>query len=518
MAILGTLLKKGIQIREILEQEYSSPFDLQKKELKELLIAAGQTEFGKYYNFSQILNSFKVGNKQFYESFRANVPVHNYNKIHGDWWKLALKGVKNVCWPGRVKYFALSSGTSEASSKYIPVTKDMTKAIQKTSIRQILTLSKYDLDPETFEAGILMLGGSTHLNKRGSYFEGDLSGIQAARLPFWFQHFYKPGKKIAKNRNWDAKLDDIARQASEWNIGVIVGVPAWIQILMEKIIRHYNVKNIHEIWPNLKVYVHGGVSFDPYRKGFEKLLGRPIYYIETYLASEGFIAFQAYPNRRSMRLVLNNGIFYEFVPFEESNFDANGELLHDAKTYLIDEVEEGRDYALLLSSCAGAWRYLIGDVIRFTSVDECEIVITGRTKHFLSLCGEHLSVDNMNKAVELVSNDYNITIPEFTVAGIPHGTLFAHHWFIGTDGKVDAKELKEKIDLHLKELNDDYAVERSAALKEIMVDVLPVKAFYDYMESKGKVGGQNKFPRVIKNAQLEDWKSFLQKYRNGDNL
>jgi hypothetical protein len=518
MAILGTLLKKGIQIREILEQEYSSPFDLQKKELKELLIAARQTEFGKYYNFPQILNNFKVGNKQFYASFRANVPVHNYNKIHSDWWKLALKGVKNVCWPGRVKYFALSSGTSEASSKYIPVTKDMTKAIQKTSIRQILTLSKYDLDPETFEAGILMLGGSTHLNKRGSYFEGDLSGIQAARLPFWFQHFYKPGKKIAKNRNWDAKLDDIARQASEWNIGVIVGVPAWIQILMEKIIRQYNVKNIHEIWPNLKVYVHGGVSFDPYRKGFEKLLGRPIYYIETYLASEGFVAFQAYPNRRSMRLVLNNGIFYEFVPFEENNFDANGELLHDAKTYLIDEVEEGRDYALLLSSCAGAWRYLIGDVIRFTSVEECEIVITGRTKHFLSLCGEHLSVDNMNKAVELVSNDYNITIPEFTVAGIPHGTLFAHHWFIGTDGKVNAKELKEKIDLHLKELNDDYAVERSAALKEIMVDVLPVKAFYDYMESKGKVGGQNKFPRVIKNAQLEDWKSFLQKYRNGDNL
>jgi hypothetical protein len=518
MAILGTLLKKGIQIREMLEQEYSSPFDLQKKELKELLMAASQTEFGKYYNFSRILNNFRFGQKQFYESFKANVPVHNYNKIHNDWWKLALKGVKNVCWPGRLKYFALSSGTSEASSKYIPVTKDMTKAIQKTSIRQILTLSKYDLDPETFEAGILMLGGSTHLNKRGSYFEGDLSGIQAARLPFWFQHFYKPGKKIAKNRNWDSKLDEIARQASQWDIGVIVGVPAWIQILMEKIIRHYNVKNIHEIWPNLKVYVHGGVSFDPYRKGFEKLLGRPIYYIETYLASEGFIAFQAYPNKRSMRLVLNNGIFYEFVPFEESNFDSNGELLPEAKTYLIDEVEEGRDYALLISSCAGAWRYLIGDVIRFTSLEESEIIITGRTKHFLSLCGEHLSVDNMSKAIELVSNDYNITIPEFTVAGIPHGSLFAHHWFIGTDSQANANELKERIDKHLKELNDDYAVERSAALKEIIVEILPVKTFYQYMESKGKVGGQNKFPRVIKNAQLDDWKNFLQKYRNGDNL
>jgi hypothetical protein len=515
MAILGTLLKKGIRIREMLEQEYTSPFDLQKKELKELLITASQTEFGKYYNFADVLHGFRKGDREFFNRFKSNVPIHTYNKIYADWWHLALKGVKNVCWPGRVKYFALSSGTSEASSKYIPVTRDMTKAIQKTSIRQILTLSKYDLEPEIFEAGILMLGGSTHLNKRGSYFEGDLSGIQAARLPFWFQHFYKPGKKIAKNRNWDAKLDEIASKAGEWDIGIIVGVPAWIQILMEKIIKNYKVKNIHEIWPNLKVYVHGGVSFDPYRKGFENLLGRPIYYIETYLASEGFIAFQAFPNKRSMRLVLNNGIFYEFVPFDEKNFDANGEVRPDAETLLIDEVEEGKEYAILLSSCAGAWRYLIGDVIKFTSLDEAEIVITGRTKHFLSLCGEHLSVDNMNKAIELVSNDFNITIPEFTVAGIPHESLFAHHWFIGTDGKVDSKALKEKIDQHLKELNDDYAVERSAALKEIYVDVLPLRTFYDWMESKGKVGGQNKFPRVMKNAQLDDWKNFLQRNKNG---
>ena len=515
MAILGTLLKKGIRIREMLEQEYTSPFDLQKKELKELLITASQTEFGKYYNFADILNGFRKGDKEFYHRFKKQIPIHTYNKIHSEWWKLALQGARNVCWPGRIKYFALSSGTSEASSKYIPVTKEMTKAIQKTSIRQILTLSKYDLKPEIFESGILMLGGSTHLNKRGSYFEGDLSGIQAARLPFWFQHFYKPGKKIAKTRNWDAKLDEIAKKAWEWDIGIIVGVPAWIQILMEKIIKYHRLKHIHEVWPNLEVYVHGGVSFDPYRKGFEKLLGRPINYIETYLASEGFVAFQAYPNRRSMRLVLNNGIFYEFVPFEEKNFDANGEINPNAESYLIDEVEEGKEYAILLSSCAGAWRYIIGDVIKFTSREESEIVITGRTKHFLSLCGEHLSVDNMNKAIELVSNDFNITIPEFVVAGIPYESLFAHHWFIGTDDKVDKKLLKEKIDEHLRSLNDDYAVERSAALKEIIVDIVPVKTFYAWMESKGKVGGQNKFPRVMKNAQLEDWKSFLEKHTNG---
>jgi hypothetical protein len=266
----------------------------------------------------------------------------------------------------------------------------MTKAIQRTSIRQILTLSKYDLPPDFFTAGILMLGGSTHLNKRGNFFEGDLSGIQAAKLPFWFQHFYKPGKKIAKTRDWNSKLDEITANAHEWNIGIIVGVPAWIQILMEKIIERYKLKHIHEIWPNLQVYVHGGVSFDPYRKGFERLLGKPIHYIETYLASEGFVAFQAFPNRKSMRLVLNNGIFYEFVPFEDKNFDTNGEVKADAETLLIDQLEEGKDYAILLSSCAGAWRYLIGDVIKFVSLEEISFIASFSVSR-TSLCSARIS-------------------------------------------------------------------------------------------------------------------------------
>ncbi|MCB0488710.1 MAG: GH3 auxin-responsive promoter family protein [Cyclobacteriaceae bacterium] len=514
MAILGTLLKKGIKLRENLDQEYSSPSELQKQELKHLLITASQTEFGRYYNFQDTLQTFRKEDAQFYEAFKSSVPIHDYNKIYKDWWHLALKGAKNVCWPGRVKYFALSSGTSEASSKHIPVTKEMTKAIQRTSIRQILTLSKYELPDDFFGAGILMIGGSTHLNHKGSYFEGDLSGIQAARLPFWFQHFYKPGKKIAKTRSWDAKLEDIVKSAKGWDIGIIVGVPAWIQILLEKILKHYKVSDIHQIWPNLSVYVHGGVSFDPYRKGFEKLLGRPIHYIETYLASEGFVAYQAFPQRKTMRLVLNNGIFYEFIPFDDKNFTSTGEVKPDATTYFIDQVEEGKEYALLLSTCAGSWRYLIGDVIKFTSIEESEIIITGRTKHFLSLCGEHLSVDNMNKAVELVSDEMNIDIKEFTVAGIPHGSLFAHHWFIGTDSEVDAEEIREKIDKKLKELNDDYAVERSAALKEVVVEIVPVEAFYQWMQSKGKVGGQNKFPRVLKRAQLDEWVEFLEANKN----
>ncbi len=510
MPILGTLLKRGIRIRESLEQEYTNPYDLQKKELKELLISARQTKFGNNYLFKEILNQFKsLDKKSFYQKFIQNVPIHNYNKMYSEWWHKLKAGESNITWPGKVKYFALSSGTSESASKYIPITKDMKKAIQKTSIRQILTLSRYDLPPESFQGGILMLGGSTQLNNRGSYFEGDLSGIQAAQLPFWFQHFYKPGKKISKTKDWDEKLDEIARNAKDWNINIIVGVPAWIQILMDKILKHHSVNNIHEIWPNLNVYVHGGVSFDPYRKGFSKLFGQPIHYIETYLASEGFIAFQYKPGRKSMRLVLNNGIFYEFIPFTEANFDENGEVNPKAETFMIDDIEEGKEYALLLSTCAGAWRYLIGDVIKLVSKEEMEIVITGRTKHFLSLCGEHLSVDNMNKAIEMASEKLNIEIPEFAVAGIPYQSLFAHRWFIGTDNDVDPKDIRDIIDARLKELNDDYAVERTAALKEIMVDVLPLKSFYSWMESKGKVGGQNKFPRVLKGNLLEDWNSFI---------
>jgi hypothetical protein len=511
MAILGTLLKKGIKLRENLEQEYSSPLELQKRELQELMITASATEFGKYYDFPGILGHFRSGPKDFYRSFKSKIPIHDYNKMYKDWWKLSKMGVKNVCWPGRVKYFALSSGTSEAASKYIPVTKDMTMAIRRTSVRQMLSLSRYDLPVEFFEAGILMVGGSTHLNKKGSYFEGDLSGIQAAKLPFWFQHFYKPGKGIAKTRSWEAKLQKMIVKAPDWDIGIVVGVPAWIQILIEGIIAYHKLDSIHDIWPNFRVYVHGGVSFEPYRKGFEKLLGRPIYYIETYLASEGFIAYQAMPKRKSMKLVLNNGIFYEFVPFNETNFLPGGDIKPEAQAVMIDEVEEGQEYALLLSSCSGAWRYLIGDVIKFVSLEEAEIIITGRTKHFLSLCGEHLSVDNMNKAIELVSNEMNVAIPEFTVAGIPHGSLFAHHWYLATDDKVDTKLLRDRLDHHLKVLNDDYAVERSAALKEVVVDVYPIGTFYHWMETKGKIGGQNKFPRVMKNSQLDEWKNFLAK-------
>ncbi|MCZ6692377.1 MAG: GH3 auxin-responsive promoter family protein [Bacteroidetes bacterium] len=511
MAIIGTLLKRGISIGESIDQEYSSPYDLQKLELKKLLIAASHTAFGHYYSFDRILEQFRnPGKYDFFNVFKQRVPVNDYNSIYNKWWYRNRNGEKHICWPGKIKYFALSSGTSESSSKYIPITKEMLKGVQRTSIRQILTLSKYDLPDRFFETGILMLGGSTHLNYNGTYFEGDLSGITTSQLPFWFQHFNKLGQKIARTRNWEEKLDEITRKAPSWDIGVIAGVPAWIQILLEKILDRYQVEHIHKIWPNLKIYVHGGVSFDPYKKGFKKLLGEPLYYIETYMASEGFIAFQAFPQRRSMRMVLNNGIFYEFIPFNEENFDQEGNLLPDPETLMIEQIEENKEYALLLSTNAGTWRYLIGDVIKFVSKEESEIVITGRTKHFLSLCGEHLSLDNMNKAIELVSDELNVNVKEFTISGIPYKSLFAHHWYIGTDDQVSAEEFKIRLDQKLKLLNDDYRVERSAALKDLFVDIIPTRLFYNWMKLIGKEGGQNKFPRVLKASQYAKWKCFVE--------
>lgn len=509
MAILGTLLKKGILLRESLEQLYTSPLDLQKQELRNLLIQCQSTKFGQAHSFGSILTSFKRGNNDFYTTFTKNVSIHDYDKIYQDWWHMAKDGHKDVCWPGKIKYFALSSGTSGAPSKYIPITRDMVKSIRKTSMRQILTMSKYDLPASLFSKGILMLGGSTDLKKSGHYFEGDLSGITAAQIPFWFQHFYKPGKKIAKTKDWHDKLEEIVKKAPDWDIGIIVGVPAWLQILMEKIIEKYKLKTIHDIWPNLQIFVHGGVSFEPYRRGFEKLLSRPLNYMETYLASEGFIAFQAFPNRKSMRLVLNNGIFYEFVPFTEANFDEDGKMRENVETLKIDDVEVNKEYALLITTNAGAWRYMIGDVIRFTSVEESEIVITGRTKLFMSLCGEHLSLDNMNKAIELVEEDLKIDIREFTLLGDRSDSLFAHHWYIGTDDEVDTEILKDKIDLHLMQLNDDYKVERGSALKEVRLSVLSTEVFYKWMESQGKVGSQNKFPRVLKKEKAQLWRNFL---------
>jgi hypothetical protein len=466
---------------------------------------ARHTAFGQKYYFDQILLHRHAGKK-----FQEMVPTYDYSSIYEEWWNQTLRGIPDICWPGKIKYFALSSGTSESASKYIPITNDLMRGNRVVMVKQLLSLRNYEEMPwKSVGKGWLMLGGSTDLQRNAGYYAGDLSGITAKKVPFWFSPFYKPGKKIARTKDWNTKLEEIVRQAPNWDIGFVVGVPAWIQMCMELVIERYQLNNIHEIWPNLAFFVHGGVAFEPYKKGFERLLAKPLIYIETYLASEGFIAYQDRQHAEGMRLATNDHIFFEFVPFDDKNFDHEGNMVRHPEAYMIHEVEEGRDYALLLSTSAGAWRYLIGDTVRFVDKERCEIIITGRTKHFLSLVGEHLSVDNMNKAVQLAAEEMNAVIPEFTVAGIPYDNFFAHHWYVASDDKVNPEDLRRKIDEKLKSLNDDYAVERRSALREVFLDVLPEQTFMDFMRVKGKVGGQHKFPRVLKGKMLEDWQHFV---------
>ena len=506
MAIIEIKIPKGIA--RVLNLPVSDARRQQLKVLKKLLRRARFTEFGQAYRFDEILMSRHPGKK-----FQQTVPSCNYSKMYKDWWYKTLEGTPDVCWPGVIKYFALSSGTSEAASKYIPITKDLIRSNTVTSFRQLLSLTRYENVPKSsIGKGWLMLGGSTQLQKGPTYFAGDLSGIQQKNIPFWFSGLglYKPGKKIAKEKDWAKKLEEVVENAPNWDIGFIVGVPAWLQLCLEKIIERYNLKHIHELWPNMAFYVHGGVALEPYKKGFEKLLGKPITYIQTYLASEGFLAYQNRQDTAGMQLALNNNIFFEFVPFDDKNFDSEGNMHEEHEALMIHEIEEHRDYAILISTNAGAWRYAIGDTVRLVDREKNEIIITGRTKHFLSLVGEHLSVDNMTKAIEMASEELNISIPEFTVCGVPYGTFFAHKWYIATDDKVDAASLGSVIDNKLKMLNDDYEVERKHALKAVEVEVLPEHTFLDFMDARGKVGGQHKFPRVLKGKILEEWQGFLQ--------
>ncbi|MES2679338.1 MAG: GH3 auxin-responsive promoter family protein [Bacteroidota bacterium] len=508
MPILGSIIKSAIDIRSRIPAR-KNVYKQQVRQLQKLITKAQMTEFGEEFGFENLaLMEDPIS------AFQKRVPIYDYQSIFEAWWHRALRGDRDVCWPGKINYFALSSGTSDAASKHIPITREMIKAIQKGTIKQIISTKHFNFDKEQYETEILFVGGSTNLNYNGTYFSGDLSGITTGTQPRWFQNFTLPGPDIRSLKNWESKLQEIVDNARQWNVGFICGVPAWIQILFERIIKHYNVNTIHDIWPNLAVYVHGGVAIHPYKKSINALCAKPLIFMDTYMASEGFFAYQERPNEsQAMKLIVDNKLFFEFVPFTEEHFDADGNIKPNAKALNIIEVEADVEYALLISSCAGAWRYLIGDTIKFTDVKRCEIIITGRTKHFLSLCGEHLSVDNMNQAAKLVADEMDLEINEFCVVGIPYQGLFAHHWFIGTNKKADETTLKENLDKHLKLLNDDYAVERTHALKEILVTVLPNEAFIDFLASKNKLGGQSKFPRVLKGKNLNEWQAFLDTYK-----
>lgn len=509
--LIGNLVKQGVTLSSRLKGNRPPAEQQQHKTLIKLLTKAKDTSFGRHYNFAGMLQAEEPE-----ALFRTRVPICDYDGMH-PWWRRAELGEADVTWPGRIKYFALSSGTSGSPSKHIPVSKDQVRAIRRASIRQLLTLRKYDLDTAIYQKQILTLSGSTRLQDFGNHFKGDVSGINVKHLPRVARAYHKPGQKISSTATWEERLEKMVQAAPKWDIGIVAGVPAWFQILMERIEERYRLDSIHDIWPNLSVYLHGGVAIRPYVKSLNTHFRRPIHYVETYLASEGFVALQDRPHATGMELLANNGIFFEFIPFDEDHFGDDGKPRDPfINTVTVADIQPGVNYALVMSTCAGAWRYLIGDVVRFNSIDPPELVIDGRTKHFLSLVGEHLSVDNMTQGLCNAAAELDVAIPEFTVAGIPYQGGFAHHWFVGTEAEVDAPQLRNLLDEQLKVLNDDYVVERRHALKEVLLEPIPLHAFNEYLDHLGKTGGQSKFPRVLKEEKYQDWLRWLGEkgYRN----
>ena len=504
MAVLGMMLKSTTKYAYKFTNFVKPTVNTtQEKQLRKLLNKAKKTEFGMKYDFASILKSENI-----LQAYREKVPIFDYDYMFKEFWHKTLSGTPNVTWPGHISNFALTSGTTGASSKRIPVSKQMIQTIKKSSIKQLLSLSNLEIDSSFYEKDILFLGGSTELTKINDQFEGDLSGIITGKVPSWFSPFSKPDKRIRALHNWNEKIEEIVKQAPKWDIGVISGVPAWMEILIERIVDHYGLDSIFQIWPNLKIFVHGGVSFDPYILRFNKLFDNRVIYLDTYLTSEGFFAFQP-TDSDSLHLLVNSDVYFEFVPFNSEHFDNDGNLIDFGKSLTINEVSEDVDYALLVSTNSGAWRYLIGDTIKFKCLETFKIKITGRTKHFLSLCGEHLSVDNMTEALTNVAFQKGLEIREFAVTGFSNSHGHGHQWFIASDETIDEEEFLKSLDEKLGSLNADYEIERKFALNQLELICLPTKFFHDFMEIKDMYGAQHKFPRVLKGKMAQDWLQYV---------
>jgi hypothetical protein len=503
MAVIGELIKKAIDFTGMILSD-PEPVKAQEDVLRKLLETARLTAFGKAYQFSEILGADNV-----VAAFQAKVPVHDYDKLYSEWWHYLLEGHQNVTWPGGQQYFALSSGTT-SNSKYIPVTDDMLACIRKAGISEITNIGAFDLPAEFFTKQILMLGSSTGLIQKDDHQEGEISGISASNLPAWFGGFYKPGIEIASIADFDERIKRIAEEAPKWDIGCISGIPAWIELMLKEVIRHNNLSNIHEIWPNLMVYTTGGVAFDPYRKSLEKLLAHPLVYIDTYLASEGFIAIQKRPETMSMALFPDNGIFYEFVPFDSDNVDEDGLVKPGGTVLWLADVEENTEYVLLISTVSGAWRYMIGDTVMVTDKARAEIKITGRTKHYLNVVGEQLSVNQMNDALRVIEDEYDLVIKEFIISAVRSDGEYINKWFLSCDKKAEKLKVAELLDTTLRANNKNYNVARTRALKGVEVELIPEELFYKWSEETKKKGGQVKIPRVMKEEDFLEFEAFVQ--------
>jgi hypothetical protein len=471
------------------------PHEVQREVLFDLLDKASNTEFGLKYNFKGI-NSEK--------EFCKQVPIQSYDDIKPTVERMML-GEKNLLWPGETRWFAKSSGTTNEKSKFIPVSKDSLEDVHIRGGRDVLALYlKNNPDSGILSGKALTLGGSSKVNNyNNNCYYGDLSAIIIENIPFWTDFYRTPSTEISLIEEFEEKLEKIIEHSLGENVTSFAGVPSWYLVLLKRVLEVTGKNNILEVWPNLEVFTHGGVKFEPYREQYEKLIpGSQMHYMETYNASEGFFGIQDEPDSKDMLLMLDYGIYYEFVPMDEF-WSGNME------TILLHDVEIGKNYAMVISTNGGLWRYLIGDTIRFTSKYPFKFMITGRTKHFINAFGEEVIIDNAEKALKIACQRTGADILEYTGGPIymKENQKGAHEWII--EFEKDPDDLDHFIQIFdeaLKTINSDYEAKRHRNLSLEMPHVRVAKKglFYEWMRIRGKIGGQNKIPRLANDREYLD--------------
>ena len=467
------------------------PHDVQEEWLKKLILSARNTEWGRKYDYASISN---------YETFASRVPQNEYDDLKPYIERLRT-GEQNLLWSSEIKWFAKSSGTTSDKSKFIPVSQESLDECHFKGGKDLLSIyCNSHPDTQVFSGKLLGMGGS-HFpdNPEAGTVVGDVSAIIMENLPSWIQLIRTPDLSIALMQEWESKIEQIARITSQEDVTNITGVPSWTLVLLKYILNITGKQNIKEVWPNLELFIHGGVSFLPYKSQFNQLIGEPMNYLETYNASEGFFGIQDRNNSDDMLLMLDYGIFYEFIPLNDyEDLDAMAIPLH--------QVVEGVNYAMMITTNAGLWRYKIGDTVTFTSTDPYRIKITGRTRNFINAFGEELIVENALKAINTACEKTGAQMNEFTAAPVyfDGNKAGAHQWLIEFEKLPDdLSYFTEILDNALKSLNSDYEAKRyhNMVLGEPQIHIMPPGTFYQWLKKRDKLGGQYKIPLLSNHRQ-----------------
>jgi hypothetical protein len=436
--------------------------------------------------------------------FKERVPIGNYES-HTPYIERMLRGEQNILWPSEIKWFAKSSGTTSSKSKFIPVSNESLEECHFQGGKDAL-LFYYNNKPESkiFDGKGLVMGGSHQINKGNadSYF-GDLSAVMMQNMPFWAQYFRTPDLNIAIMDNWDEKIVKMVAATQNDDVTNISGVPTWTLVLIEKLFEATGKNNLTDIWPNLELYIHGGVSFAPYKDRFSKLIrSSNISYLETYNASEGFLGIQDSLSQNDLLLMLDYGIYYEFMPMSEYGKE-------HPKTYSLDEVKIDEIYVVIISTNSGLWRYIIGDTIKFTELHPFRFKITGRTKHFINAFGEELMIENADFAISSACKKLNVSITDYTAAPVhfDEHQIGTHEWLIEFENEPNSLEdFADELDVFLKSVNSDYEAKRfkNMAMVKPIVKIMPKGTFQAWLKKSGKLGGQHKVPRLSNTRQYID--------------